>query len=71
MSEKEYAELLLNKVPTYKMKYVITYLQGLTADEYDDDEYCEKLYQEYLNDTDETKDDVFSLEDCKKEWGID
>ena len=71
MSEKEYAELLLKKVPNHKLKYVITYLQGLTADEYDDDEYCEKLYQDYLNDPDETKDAEYSLEDCKKEWGID
>ena len=35
-----------------------------------DDEYCKKLYEEYLNDPDTDKDEEFSLEDCKKDWGI-
>lgn len=33
MSEKEKAVALLEKVPEYKMGYVIAYLQGITADE--------------------------------------
>lgn len=33
MSEKELAMNLLENVPSYKLSYVIAYLQGLTADE--------------------------------------
>ena len=28
------------------------------------------LYEDYLNDPDPTKDEEYSLEQCKKEWGI-
>ena len=33
MSEKERAIQLLDKVPEYKMGYVLAYIQGITADE--------------------------------------
>ena len=29
-----------------------------------DDNFCEELYQDYMNSSDES----YSLEDCKKEW---
>lgn len=67
MSEREQAVALLEKVPEYKMGYVIAYLQGITADEQDDDAFCEKMYQDYLNDPEK---EVFSLDECKKEWGL-
>ena len=41
MSEKERAAALLELVPSYKMGYVIAYLQGLVADEAADDAFCE------------------------------
>ncbi len=34
-----------------------------------DDEFCENLYQHYLNSKD--KDESYTLEECKKEWHID
>lgn len=34
-----------------------------------DDEFCENLYQHYLNSDD--KDESYTLEECKKEWGIE
>ena len=49
MSEKEYAVTLLDKVPEYKLGYVVAYLQGLTADEAEDDEFCEMLLKESEN----------------------
>ena len=52
MSTKELALSLLNNIPEYKMGYVLAYLQGLTADENADDEYCEQLYQNYLKSED-------------------
>lgn len=55
MSEKDKIIQLLDYVPEYKLGYVLAYVQGITADEDSDDEYCRKLYEEYLNDTDRKK----------------
>ena len=70
MSEKERAIQLLDKVPEYKMGYVLAYIQGITADEDADDRFCEKMIQDYNNSPDEDKEDM-TLEECKKEWGLD
>lgn len=35
-----------------------------------DDQYCEELYQSYLNDEDPEKDAEYPLEECKAEWGL-
>ena len=45
MSEKELAIKLIDRVPQYKLGYVIAYLEGLTADEDEDDKFCEELYR--------------------------
>lgn len=71
MSEKERVVQLLDDVPDYKVGYIVAFMQGLIADEDNDDAYCEKLYQDYLNDPAPEKDTEYSLEDCKKEWGIE
>ena len=70
MSNKEKVIALLDSVPEYKMGYLLAYLQGLTADEEADDTYCERLWKEYRDDPDPDKDREYSLEDCKKEWGL-
>ena len=69
MSDKEQLQQLIDKIPDYKIGYVLAYVQGITADEEADDEFCEKLYQEYLNDPD--KDKSYTLDECKKEWGLE
>ncbi len=71
MSNRERAMSLLDSVPDYKMGYVLAYLQGLTADEEADDAFCARMMEDYENDPDPTKDETFSLEECKREWGID
>ena len=71
MSNKETIISLLDKVPEYKMGYILAYVQGITADEEADDNFCQQMLNDYENDTDLEKDDIYSLEDCKKEWGID
>ena len=70
MSNREKAMALLENVPDYKMGYVVAYLQGLTADEESDDLYCQRLAENYRNDPDPEKDTEYSLEDCKREWGL-
>lgn len=44
------------------------FLQGLTADEAADDDFCERLVEEY--EADPEKDVAFPLEECKREWGL-
>ena len=68
MSEKEKIVQLLDQVPDYKLGYILAYVQGLTAYENNDELYCQELYQEYLADPD--KDETFTLDECKKEWGL-
>ncbi len=70
MSNKEKIVKLLDNVPEYKMGYILAYVQGITADEEADDLFCEKLAEDYINDTDPEKDKSYTLEECKKEWGL-
>ena len=69
MSDREKCVSLLEQVPDYKISYILAYLQGLMADEEADDEFCEKLYQDYLDDPE--REESFTLEECKKSWGIE
>lgn len=68
MSNREKVIALLDSVPEYKIGYVLAYIQGLTADEDADDAFCQQLYEHYQNDPE--KDEAFTLEDCKREWGL-
>lgn len=68
MSEREMATMLLKLVPEYKLRYAITYLQGLTADEPSDDAFCLGLYQSYLNDPE--RGDFVPFEEVLKECGV-
>lgn len=70
MSSREQILQLLENVPDYKIGYVLAYLQGIVADEEADDAFCEQMIQDYLNDSDPEKDKIYTLEECKKEWGI-
>lgn len=70
MSEKEKIVQLLDSVPEYKLGYILAYVQGIAADEDADDLYCRKMYEDYLSDPNPEKDEEFTLEDCKKEWGL-
>lgn len=71
MSNKEKVIELLDSVPDYKMGYVLAYVQGITADEEADDLFCERMLESYENDPDPEKDKGYSLEDCKREWGLE
>ena len=71
MSDRERAMNLLESVPDYKIGYVLAYLQGITADEEADDAFCERMIERYENDPDPEKDKTYSLEACKREWGLD
>ena len=68
MSNRDRCVQLLDNVPEYKLGYVLAYLQGLTADEDTDDAFCLDLWERYQKD--QEKDESFTLEDCKREWGL-
>ena len=69
MSTREHCNQLLDAVPDFKLSLVLAYLQGLiAADDLEDDLYCNALYQKYLDDPEH--DVEYTLEDCKKEWGL-
>ena len=69
MSDKERAAALLELVPEYKLGYVIAYLQGLTADESEDNAFCAGMYRDYLEDQDPHKHDTISLEALAADLG--
>ena len=71
MSNRERIIALLDNVPEYKMGYILAYVQGITADEEADDAFCERMWENYLNDPDPQKDEGKSLEESKKEWGLE
>lgn len=68
MSTRELCAKLMDNVPDYKIGYLLAYLQGLVADEPDDDAFCNQLLKQY--EADPEKDQSFRLEDCKREWGL-
>lgn len=68
MNQKDLCIKLLDSVPAYKMGYVVAYLQGLTADEGEDDRFCEQLLQAYHRDPDRGQ--TVTEEEALKELGI-
>lgn len=49
---------------------MLAYIQGITADEEADDAFCAQMLEAYEQDPDPEKDRTFTLEECKKEWGL-
>ena len=70
MSNRERIISLLDNVPDYKMGYILAYVQGITADEEADDAFCQRMIENYENDPDPEKDKTYTLEECKREWGL-
>ena len=64
MSNKEMIISMLDNIPDYKMGYVL-------ADEEADDIFCQRMWENYENDPDPEKDKGYTLDECKKEWGLD
>lgn len=71
MSNRERIIELLNVIPDYKIGYVLAYVQGVAADEEADDIFCQRMMDNYENDPDPEKDETYTLEECKREWGLD
>ena len=69
MSNRDLAIQLIDQMPEYKLGYVVAYLQGLSADEIADDEYCKKLLDDYYNSDD--KGEFLTFDEAIKMCGVD
>ena len=72
MSEREQAKQIIDQLPEYKMGNLLLFLKGMQFDdEIEDDLYCQKLYEDYLNNPDPEKDEEISLEELAAREGIE
>lgn len=71
MSEREQAKQIIDRLPEYKIGALLLFLKGIQFDdELEDDLYCEKLVEDYLNDTSPDKHETITLEELAKREGI-
>ena len=72
MSEREKAKQIIDQLPEYKMGNLLLFLRGMQFDdEIEDDLYCERLVEDYLNDPSPDKHDTITLEELAKREGIE
>ncbi len=71
MSEREQAKQIIDRLPEYKISSLLMFLRGMAFDdELEDDLFCEKLVQDYLNDPDPDKHQGITLEELAQREGI-
>ena len=71
MSEREQAKQIIDQLPEYKMGNLLLFLRGmLFDDELEDDLYCERLVEDYLNETSPDKHDTITLEELARREGV-
>lgn len=72
MSEREQAKAIIDKLPEYKIGKLLLFLKGMQFDDdMEDDLYCQKLYEDYLNDPDPNKHETISIEELAAQEGIE
>ncbi|MCM1263445.1 MAG: hypothetical protein NC313_12070 [Butyrivibrio sp.] len=68
MSEREQAKQIIDQLPEYKMTKVLYLLKGIQIDdEIEDELFCERLAERYLNSSDH---EMIAFEDAIKEVGL-
>lgn len=72
MSEREEAKQIIDRLPEYKMGKLLLFLRGMQFDDdIEDDLYCQKLYEDYLNNPDPEKHETITIEELAKREGIE
>lgn len=72
MSEREQAKQIIDRLPEYKLANLLLFLKGMQFDDdIEDDLYCQKLYENYLNDPDPEKHETITIEALAAREGID
>ena len=71
MSEREQAKQIIDSLPEYKIGNILLFLKGVQFDDdMEDDLYCEKLVQGYIDNPDPEKTETVTLEELAKREGI-
>jgi len=71
MSDREQAKMIIDQLPDYKMSRILIFLKGVQFDDdIEDDLFCQRMWDDYVNDPDPEKDAAYTLEECKQEWGL-
>lgn len=72
MSNRDMAKSIIDAIPDSQMVYVVNLLQNwrMSLEEAADDAFCEKLYNDYLNDDDPQKNEGMLIEDFAESLGI-
>lgn len=71
MSEKEQAKQIIDLLPEYKIGRILVFLKGVQFDdELEDDLFCERIVEDYLNDPDPHKSDSITLQELAAREGI-
>lgn len=72
MSEREQAKQIIDQLPEYKISNLLLFLKGIQFDdEIEDELYCQKLYEDYLNDSDPEKHETITIEELAAREGIE
>ena len=67
MSNRETAIRLMENIPDEKLSFVVAFLENL-QEEAEDDAFCERLYQDYLQSPD--KDEFVPLEEVLRKMAV-
>lgn len=71
MSNKEQIMTLLDTMPEYKIEYILSVVKVVSAsEENEDDLFCKKLVEDYLNNDDPEKHETITIEELAKELDI-
>ena len=71
MSSKEQIMTLLDTMPEYKIEYILSVVKVVSAlDENEDDLFCKKLVEDYLNNNELQKHETVTIEELAKELDI-
>lgn len=72
MSNRDQIVQIIDQLPDYKLNTLLVFLKGMAFDDdLEDDLFCERMYQSYLDDPDPDKHETISLEDLMKQEGIE
>lgn len=71
MSEREQAKQIIDQLPEYKIGNLLLFLRGMQFDDdMEDDLYCQRLYEDYLNDPDPEKHETITIEELAAREGV-
>lgn len=71
MSDRDLAKQIIDTLPEYKIENLLLFLKGVQFDDdIEDDLYCQKLYEDYLNNPDPKKHESITIEELAAREGI-